>query len=197
MSERRYQNCCHCGKAKPLTPEYWHFKNVEAQTFHDECITCRTNQEQQTIEQRESQYLANREEKLEEERLKLAHDKWLLVRAGIWELGLDAVGKALNSYADGTPVPHAAEMVEAMTTAFGGPMGIACQMANIFYDPATKQSDRIRILEMMNRTILKNTEMGGAKKPVELLTDEDIDKEQERVTKILTMKAMREAKEVA
>ncbi len=194
---KRYQHCCHCGKLKPATPEYFHFKNIEEQTFHDECKFCRTNKEQEANDRREEKYLANRQELLEQERLKLAQDKWLLVKAGIWELGLETLGKALQSYTEGTPVPHAAEMVEAMTTAFGGPMGVATQMANIFFDPDTKQSDKIRLLEMYQRAVLKNTEMGGAKKPLELLSDEDIDREAERVTKIINMKAVRDAKEVA
>lgn len=194
---KQYQHCCHCGKFKPATPEYFHFKNIEEQTFHDECKLCRQNKEQESIDRRENSYLATRQQQLEQERLKLAQDKWMLVKAGIWELGLDALGTALQAHSEGAPVPHAAEMVEAMTTVFGGAMGIACQMANIFYDQETKQSDRIRILEMYQRCVLKNTEMGGAKKPLELLSDEDIDREAERVTKILNMKAARDAREVA
>lgn len=176
-----YQNCSHCGKLKPCTPEFFHFKNIEDQTYHDECKVCRT-QKDEDFEHREDQYLTRRMEMLESERLKLANDKWLLVKAGMWELGLDRLDKAISQYSQGACIPHAAELVEAMNLVFGGPIGIACQMANVFYDPSTKQSDRIRILEMMNRAILKNTEMGGAKKPYELLSDDDLKKELKLLT---------------
>lgn len=206
MSTRNFQHCYVCGKKKPLKPEYFDFRNVEKQEFHSECRRCRYKKSMQEkikedpdhpLTPIEDQYLADKERQLEQQRRLLAAEKWQLVKAGMWELGLGKFEQALSQYSQGASIPHAAELVESMTAVFGGPMGVAGQLASLFYDPETKQSDRIRIMELYTRCVLKNTEMGGARKPIELLSDEDLEREKERTTKILNLQAARDAKEVA
>lgn len=203
MSDRLTQRCSTCRKIKPLRAQYFDFKNVAEQTFHNVCRDCRAEERNRELENPqipiENQYLESQRALIEQERLQLAVDKQLLIQAGLREMCLFNVEKILSFHNAGGSVPHAAEMVEAFSHIFGGPMGIAGQMACLYYDESTKQSERIRILEMINRTILKNTEMGGANKPADLMTDEDLAREREKVhTKLIELKVLSDTtKEVA
>jgi hypothetical protein len=186
MKERTIQHCQTCGKPKPLKPEYFDFRNVDKQEFHGECRVCRRiarekaagkEQPSQDLIPAEDKYIEHEKKLLAVERQRLAADRWLIAQAGMSEKCLRGVEKVMSLDITGSAVPHAAEMVEAFMTNFGGPMGVAGQLAALYWDPDTKQSERIRIMEMIQRAVLKNTEMGGAKKPVDLLNDEDIQKE--------------------
>ena len=77
----------------------------------------------------------------------------------------------------GNDIPHSAEMLEGVVSLFGGAHGLASAMLKQYYDAAPGGRIRSQMLEMITRLTLKNTELGGAKKPLELYTQEELEEE--------------------
>jgi hypothetical protein len=77
----------------------------------------------------------------------------------------------------GSDVPHTSEMLESMMRVFGGTNGFANLVAKQYFD--CKPGSRLRnsTLEMVTRLATKNTEHGGAKKPMELMTEEELEEQ--------------------
>jgi hypothetical protein len=77
----------------------------------------------------------------------------------------------------GANIPHTAEMLESMMNYFGGVNGFSSICMKQYWD--AKPGSRIRsgILEMVVRLATKNTEAGGAKKPIDLYTEEELEAE--------------------
>ena len=98
-----------------------------------------------------------------------------IVLEAIRKAGLNALATYLR--APGTKIPHAAEALEAATEALGGVGQIWAYAGSILYSPDAKMREKIGILEMYQRLLLKTTEVGAAKKPIDIMTDEDVDRE--------------------
>ena len=64
--------------------------------------------------------------------------------------------------------------------AFGGPGGLAQQIAATFYRAAPGSQQRQRILESILRLNIKVSESGAAQKSFEELTNEELDEEIQR-----------------
>ena len=90
---------------------------------------------------------------------------------------LDAVGRLAREApeSDGD-VPNIGETMECVVQAFGGPQGIALQMAATYLIAEPGSATRQRILADLLRNNAKATELGYGKTPVEMLTDEALDK---------------------
>jgi len=87
---------------------------------------------------------------------------------------------ALDSFMEraangGATVPHTAELLESILTMFGGTNGFASMMLKQFFDAPPGSRMRTSIMEMILRLATKNTEQGGAKKPVTLMSDEELE----------------------
>ena len=88
----------------------------------------------------------------------------------------------------GNNIPHTAELLEGAMVAFGGTAGFSNLLLKQYLD--AKPGSRIRsgILEMITRLAAKNTEVGGAKKPTELMSEEELEAEIElRLKNAVTM----------
>jgi hypothetical protein len=88
----------------------------------------------------------------------------------------------------GNNIPHTAELLEGAMVAFGGTAGFSNLLLKQYLD--AKPGSRIRsgILEMVTRLASKNTEVGGAKKPTELMSEEELEAEIElRLKNAVTM----------
>lgn len=88
----------------------------------------------------------------------------------------------------GSNIPHTAELLEGAMVAFGGTAGFSNLLMKQYLD--AKPGSRIRsgILEMITRLASKNTEVGGAKKPTELMSEEELEAEIElRLKNAVTM----------
>lgn len=89
----------------------------------------------------------------------------------------------------GANIPHTSELVEYLMEYFGGPAGLSALILKQFFDSPAGGSTRTKIIECMTRLVSKNTELGGAKKPLDLWTDEEIEKElNTRLLRIAGMK---------
>lgn len=77
----------------------------------------------------------------------------------------------------GSNIPHTAEVLERIFQYFGGVSGFASIMVKQYYDSPPGGSARNRLLETIVRLVSKNVEQGGAKKPLTLWTEEELEKE--------------------
>lgn len=84
----------------------------------------------------------------------------------------------------GTNIPHSAELLECMMGYFGGVNGFAAMLVKQFYDAAPGSNVRNKLLEMIVRLTSKNTDQGGAKKPLTLWTEEELETELDNRFKI-------------
>ncbi len=84
------------------------------------------------------------------------------------------VSKVLSG---GANVPHTAELLESMMHLFGGVNGFASMAMKQYWDAAPGSRIRSSVLEMVVRLATKNTEQGGAKKPIQLYSEEELEQE--------------------
>lgn len=91
-------------------------------------------------------------------------------------------GRAVSSFikrtvSGGSNIPHTAELLESMMHYFGGANGFASMVMKQYFESAPGGRIRNSILEMMVRLTAKNAEMGGAKKPIQLYSEEELEAE--------------------
>lgn len=77
----------------------------------------------------------------------------------------------------GENIPHSAELLERVMEYFGGSSGFSALVVKQYFDSPAGSATRTRILETLVRLTLKNTELGGAKKPMEQWTDDELEDE--------------------
>jgi hypothetical protein len=77
----------------------------------------------------------------------------------------------------GENIPHSAEVLERLMEYFGGVSGFSGLFAKHYFDSPPWGSTRTKMLEAMLRLVVKNTEQGGAKKPMTQWTDEELEEE--------------------
>lgn len=80
----------------------------------------------------------------------------------------------------GSSIPHTAELVERVFGYFGGVGGFSAVLVKQYWDSPAGGSARSRLLETMCRLVTKNVESGGAKKPLQLWTEEELEQELEQ-----------------
>lgn len=80
----------------------------------------------------------------------------------------------------GANIPHTAELLEAMMTNFGGVNGFASLAMKQYWDAAPGSRIRSQTLEMVTKLATQNTEQGGARKPISLYTEEELEAEIEQ-----------------
>jgi hypothetical protein len=77
----------------------------------------------------------------------------------------------------GSNIPHTAELLESVMNYFGGANGFASLVMKQYFESKPGSRMRNSLLEMVVRLASKNTEQGGARKPVSLYTDEELEDE--------------------
>lgn len=90
--------------------------------------------------------------------------------------------KALEMYGrlaatGGSNIPHSAEVVECVMQYFGGVNGFSAMLVKQFYDSKPGSSVRNKLLETICRLVQSNVDSGGAKKPLDLWTEEELEAE--------------------
>ena len=84
---------------------------------------------------------------------------------------------AAPAASNGVNVPHTAELLEGMMRYFGGVSGFSSVLMKQYWDSPPGGRMRNGILEMVVRLAAKNTEQGGARKPMNLYSEEEIENE--------------------
>lgn len=77
----------------------------------------------------------------------------------------------------GENIPHSAELLERTMEYFGGSSGFAALIVKQYFDSPPGSGTRTKILETCVRMTLKNTELGGAKKPMDQWSDDELEAE--------------------
>jgi|DEB0MinimDraft_10_1074344.scaffolds.fasta_scaffold63202_2 hypothetical protein len=143
------RTCIQCKKSFPETAEHFH-KSKDG--FHSRCKPCRRKHE------------AGRKQKQREKRLS--------------EIEKGAVDMFIASARiGGANVPHSSELLEVLMEYCGGVRGFANIYMKQFYDAAPGGAFRTKMLDTMVRLASANTAMGGAKKPLTLWSEEELETE--------------------
>lgn len=146
------KSCSHCGKSYPLTKQFWHVSKGE---FHSRCRKCRNKK------QKDGRVIRSQKKLAEIERG--AVDTFIAAaRVG------------------GTNIPHSAELLEVAMRYFGGVEGFITAFMKQYYDAPAGGAFRTKQLDSILKLITANTAMGGAKKPLELMTEEELEAQYRR-----------------
>lgn len=87
------------------------------------------------------------------------------------EAGLKLIQGELQGTGD---VPHSAHLVQALYDCCGGVRGYATMLMDQYVNSKEGSYGRTRILELIARLTVSNAAQGGAKKPVELMSDDEL-----------------------
>lgn len=151
MEER---TCNVCGNTFPLDKQHFRWRK-DYEAFTSECLNCRAKQRRES----KDKAALKREETLRE----------------IEEGGVDLFLKAASR--GGSNIPHTAEVIERIFQYFGGTGGMAAVMVKQYWDSPPGSSARNRLLETICRMVTKNVDSGGAKKPLSLWTEDELEAE--------------------
>lgn len=151
--------CAKCGNEYPLDPEHfrWQVKDGKG-SYMAQCRNCL----------RKAKAIARAKKK----------EKRMMGLEKIEELGVDAFLETAKS--TGSNIPHTAELVEHVMSYFGGVGGFSSVLVKQYWDAPAGGSQRNRIIETMTRLVAQNVESGGAKKPLELWSEEELEAELEQ-----------------
>jgi len=147
MSDRQ---CIDCGGNFPLTRDHW--RKRKSGQWDTRCLICR------------SKVNKGKRAKTKERDLKD-------IERGAMSTFLQAAGRG------GDNIPHSSELLERLMEYFGGSSGFAAMMVKQYFDAPPGGSHRTKLLEGIVRLVTKNTELGGAKKPLAQWSDEEIEAE--------------------
>ena len=144
-----------CGQQLPATTEYFDKDSRKADGLRGICKDCRKHQSQM------------RKAKDANERIEQI-DKQLLSMLNKATLG-------------GNNVPHTAEMYEKIVTLLGGSQGVAISWVGQYLAAPAGSQQRERMLASLMKLGQHVTDTGVARVPVDMLTDEDLQRELEAV----------------
>ena len=145
--------CIRCGNKYPHTKEnFFHHKR---DGLTGVCLACHKAERRLAVKKAASKRRAN-------------------LRA-IETAGVDLYAKLAQ--AGGSNIPHSAELVEKVCEYFGGVAGFAAIMVKQYYDAKPGTSTRNKLLETVTRLITVNVDAGGAKKPLTLWTEDELETE--------------------
>ena len=77
----------------------------------------------------------------------------------------------------GTNIPHSAELIEILMEYFGGVRGFGNVFMKQYYDSPPGGSHRTKMLAAMVSLVSHNSAMGGAKKPLALWSEDELEDE--------------------
>ena len=147
-----YKACIQCGESYPATTENFH-KSKDG--YHARCRKCRNA-------------------RLKGERKQVRNRRL----AKIEKSAIDSFIKA--SRLGGANIPHSSELTEVIMEYFGGVRGFANAFMKQFYDSPVGGAFRTKMLDSVVRLVKDNTAMGGSKKPLELMSEEELEAELRR-----------------
>jgi len=149
MSAPEYKACIQCGTTYELTTANFH-KSKDG--FHARCKRCRNTSEKKKRTKKTDR-------KLEE------------IERGAVELF------TASARIGGANIPHTSELLEVLYTYFGGVSGFANAFMKQYFNAPAGGAFRTKMLDTMIRLTSNNTAMGGAKKPLTLWTEEELEDE--------------------
>lgn len=152
--------CIDCGESYPHTDD--HFKRKKSGSLDTRCLQCR------------------RQAMLGKRKKERANALLDIERGAV-----SAFTKAADR--GGQNIPHSCEVLERLMEYFGGTSGFTALLVKQYFDSPPGGSARTKILESILRLVTKNTEAGGAKKPLGQWTDEELESELDTRLKVLAV----------
>ena len=144
--------CIGCGLSWPATTTHFH-KSKDG--FHARCRRCRN-------------------QKIKGERKKKRNKKLDEIEKGAVSLFV------ASARLGGANIPHSSELLEILMEYFGGVRGFGNTFMKQYFDAPVGGAFRTKMLESVMRLVTNNTAMGGAKKPLELMSEEELEAELRR-----------------
>jgi hypothetical protein len=142
--------CCDCGKYFPETSD--NFRRRPDGSFDVRCLPCR--------------------------KVKRKGVKKVERAAVMRDIEVGAVSTFVSAATQGGEnIPHSCELLERTMEYFGGVSGFSALLVKQYFDSPPGGAARTKMLESIMRLVTKNTEMGGAKKPLGQWTDEELEGE--------------------
>ena len=153
------RTCSICGKEQSLDKDHFRWRVQEGKGyFTAECKSC-IRKAKQISQARAAERRQQELQKVEQH-------------------GVDAFIR--STLHGGSNIPHTAELVERVFQYFGGVGGFSSVLVKQYWDSPPGGSARNRLLETMCRLVTKNVESGGAKKPLQLWSEEELEQELEQ-----------------
>lgn len=144
--------CVGCGRSLPATTANFH-KSKDG--LHSHCRRCRNKKFR-------NERKTKRNKKLEE------------IEKGAVDLFV------ASARIGGSNIPHSSELTEVIMEYFGGVRGFANAFLKQYYDSPVGGAFRTKMLDSVVRLVKDNTAMGGSKKPLELMSEEELEAELRR-----------------
>jgi hypothetical protein len=152
--------CIDCGETLPHTDD--HFKRKKNGLLDTRCLQCRR------------QAMLGKRKK----------DR----AAALQDIEKGAVSEFTKSaIRGGQTIPHSCEVLERLMEYFGGTSGFTALLVKQYFDSPPGGSARTKILESILRLVTKNTEAGGAKKPLGQWSDEELESELDTRLQVLAV----------
>lgn len=153
---QKTKTCSICGLTFPEDKQHYRSRvQGGKQYWSAECLKCRAKQSAASNLRKKDQ----REKALG----KIEHD------------GVGLFMKAIQK--GGSNIPHSAELIEQIMNYFGGVGGFSAVMVKQYWDSDPGGTQRSKLLETMCRLVQKNVEAGGAKKPLTLWSEDELEEE--------------------
>lgn len=147
-----HKACVECGVSYPATVANFH-KSKDG--FHSRCRQCRNKRERQKHK-------------------KKRNSKLVEIERGAVDLFI------ASARLGGANIPHSSELLEVLMEYFGGVRGFANAYMKQYYDSPVGGAFRTKMLDSLVRLVVGNTAMGGAKKPLELMSEAELEAELRR-----------------
>lgn len=148
-----FKTCTECGEQLPDDAD--HFKKRADGALDPKCLICRR------------QVNKGRRKKRRASAMKDIED-------GAVNLFLKTASRG------GENIPHSSEFLERVMNYLGGVNGFAALVVKQYLDSPPGGAHRTKLAETITRLITKNTELGGAKKPLSQWDDDEIEEELNR-----------------
>ena len=150
------KTCSICGKTLPVNREHFRYRVQDGKGYYTaECSECIAKAKK-----------ASRARKLQKKADALAK----IEEAGV-NVFLSSVTRG------GSNIPHTAEVVERVMEHFGGVGGFSAVLVKQYWDSQPGGTQRNRLLETLCRLVTRNVETGGAKKPLQFWSEEELEEE--------------------
>lgn len=150
------RTCSTCGNTFPLDKQHYRWRVQDGKGYYTaECLRCRADQRKASRKRKQ----ARRQDSLKQ-----------IENAGA-DVFLATVSRG------GSNIPHSAEVIERVFEYFGGVAGFSAMLVKQYYDSPPGGSARNRLLETMCRLVSKNVDQGGARKPLTLWTEDELEQE--------------------
>jgi hypothetical protein len=150
MASQQVKTCVDCGQNLPAKKD--HFRQRKDGTLDVRCLLCRRDK----LQGRKKQALAR----------------------SLTDIESGAVSTFMGAArGGGENIPHSCEVLERLMEYFGGVSGFTSLLVKQYFDSPPGGATRTKMLDSILRLVVKNTDQGGAKKPLGQWSDDELETE--------------------